>query len=117
MDNILVQKRIFDLYGEKEYTVEEVKSILEKYKEKAEVWEIGLKDYTTEDILRAIDEYWRYKNSEKKPRLAHIQAMLRVKKDDFYVSTSEDEEREKLARLAEITKEQLIKQRIEKYGC
>lgn len=116
IDNVQVQKRIFDLYGEKDYSIEEVKEILNKYQEKAKLWQEGLDKYTTSDVLNAIDEYWRFKNSEKKPRLVHIQAILNTNKIECYETNKNREEQEKLAILAEKTKEDLRKKMLEKFG-
>lgn len=116
IDFFKIQKRIFDLYAEKEYIDSEIKTILEKYKDRVKIWEDGLQQYTTEDVLKAIDEYWRFKNSDIKPRLAHIQAMLNTQKQDEVFIDCKSEDREKLARAAEITKKRLEQETINKWG-
>lgn len=116
IDFYRIQKRIFDLYAEREYSESEIKDILEKYSDRAKIWEESLQKYSTEEILRVIDEYWRFKNSEVKPRLAHIQAMLNTQKIDTYEISENKEEQEKLALQAEKTKEELRRKMIEKWG-
>ena len=116
IDSYRIQKRIFDLYAEREYSESEIKDILEKYSDRAKIWEESLQKYSTEEILRVIDEYWRFKNSEVKPRLAHIQAMLNTQKVEEYEINDRREEQEKLARQAEKTKEELRRKMLEKWG-
>ena len=117
IDNIQVQKKIFDLYGDKEYSLDDVKEIISKYQDKAQIWEDGLKNYTTEQVLSAINEYWRFKNSEKKPRVAHIQAILETNKIENLQVAPSNKEQSKLARLAELTKQRIEQEMKEKWGA
>lgn len=116
IDIYKIQKRIFDLYAEKEYSEEEVRVILQKYSERIKLWEESLQNYETSEVIKAIDEYWRFKDSQTRPRLAHIEAMLRTQKDENYIINENREKQEKLALQAEKTKEELRQKMLEKWG-
>ena len=50
--------------------------------ERVQAWEDAFKEYDLSDILDAIDNYWEYKSSKSKPSVAHIKAILNVRKAD-----------------------------------
>lgn len=114
LDEIL--KHIEDLYSNEDVDIKQIHEWIKKYPERVKTWQEGLDKYTTNDVLNAIDEYWRFKNSEKKPRLVHIQAILNTNKIECYETNPNREEQEKLAILAEKTKEDLRKKMLEKFG-
>lgn len=113
---IEILKHIEELYNKEEVSRERIKYSIEKNKEKAEDWKNKLYKYEIYDIIQAIDEYWRYKDDKERPRAAHIEAILNTKKDCEVVRCEKNEETARLARLAEVTKEELRKKTIEKWN-
>lgn len=113
---IEILKHIEDLYNKEDVSREKIKYSIEKNKEKAENWKSKLYKYEIFDILQAIDEYWRYKDDKERPKAAHIEAILNTKKDCEVVRSEKNEETARLARLAEITKEELRRKTIEKWN-
>lgn len=115
LDEIL--KRIEDLYGDEDVDIKQIQAWMKKYPDRVKAWEDGLKNYLAEDVLNAINEYWRFKNSEKKPRLVHIQAILNTNKIENLQAAPANEEQSKLARLAELTKQRIEQEVKEKWGA
>lgn len=113
---IEILKHIEDLYGQQEISKEKIKQSIEKNKERAELWETKLCKYEIYDIIQAIDEYWNYKNDKERPRVVHIEAILNTRKNCDILRVEKNEESERLAKLAEITKEQLKQKTIQKWG-
>lgn len=113
---IEILKHIEDLYGKEEFSREKIKQSIEKNKERAELWKSKLYKYEIYDIIQAIDEYWNYKDNKERPRPSHIEAILNTKKNCDIVRIEKNEETTRLARLAEITKEQLKQKTIEKWN-
>ena len=50
--------------------------------ERVQAWEDAFREYDLSDVLDAIDNYWEFKSSKSKPSVAHIKAILNVKKVD-----------------------------------
>ena len=50
--------------------------------ERVQAWEDAFREYDLSDILDAIDNYWEFKSSKSKPSVAHIKAILNVRKAD-----------------------------------
>lgn len=73
-------QHIEKLYS-KDYDENYATKLLSKNPDMVEAWSDAFKDYDLTDVLCAIDEYWNYKSSKSKPAVAHIKAMLNVKKD------------------------------------
>ena len=111
----IILKHIEDLYCNEYVDIKKIQEWIEKYPERSKVWQDGLEKYTTFDVLNAIDEYWRFKDGVNKPRLVHIQAILNTSKIDV-CETKNIEEQEKLASIAERTKELLRQQMLKKFG-
>lgn len=112
IDVLKVQKYLADMYSEKDVTEEDIKKLLEQYPERAKLWEDEFKDFETEEVLTAIRDYWKYKDSKVKPKIVHIKAML-GKREDEYV---EQKDYSELAKAAERTMEELRQKAIRKFG-
>lgn len=115
-DLVTILKHIEDLYGSEDISEHTILEWTRKYPERFKAWQDGLNRYSDEDIISVIDEYWRFKDNKIKPRLVHIQAMLNTQKIDSYEVSDDREEREKLARQAEKTKEELRRKMLERWG-
>ena len=115
MDLVKILKRIEDLYNEKDISENDIKMLIEKYPSRVEEWNKYLGNYGDEEIIQAIDEYWRFKNDKVRPKLAQLDAMIETKNRDFEINRDFSEQ-EKYYRLAEITKEQNKKTVLEKFG-
>ena len=111
IDVLKVQKYIADMYSEKDVSEEDIKKLLEQYPERAKLWEDEFKDFETEEVLTAIRDYWKYKDSKVKPKIVHIKAMMTTK--DEYV---EQKDYSELAKAAERTMELLRQKAIRKFG-
>lgn len=112
IDVLKVQKHLADLYSDRDIKEEDIKKLLDQYPEREKLWSDELKDFTTEEVIQSINEYWRYKNSEIKPKIVHIKAML-GKREEEYV---EQKDYSELARAAERTMEELRQKAIRKFG-
>lgn len=112
IDVLKVQKHLADLYSDRDITEEDIKKLLEQYPEREKLWSDELKDFTTEEVIQSINEYWRYKNSEIKPKIVHIKAMLGRREEEYI----EQKDYSKLAEAAMRTAEQLRQKAMEKYG-
>lgn len=112
IDVLKVQKYLADMYSEKDVTEEEIKKLLEQYPERANLWEEEFKDSTTEEVIIAIRDYWKYKDSKIKPKIVHIKAMMTTK--DEYAEPQKDYS--ELAKAAERTMEELRKKAEARYG-
>ena len=44
--------------------------------ERVDAWAEAFKNYDLLDVLKAVDEYWRYKDSSRRPNVQKIEAML-----------------------------------------
>jgi len=111
IDVLKVQKYLADMYSENEVSEEDIKKLLEQYPERAKLWKDEFKDCTTEEVLMAIRDYWKYKDSKVKPKIVHIKAMMTTK--DEYV---EQKDYSELAKAAERTMEELRKKAEARYG-
>ena len=116
MDLVRIIKRIEDLYNPNDISESDIGLTLSKYPDRVEEWNKSLGKYSDDEIIQAIDEYWRYKSNDTRPKIAHIQAMLKTRKEDEYVPIRKDEDQEKLAYQAELTKEKLRKEMLAKFG-
>lgn len=116
MDLVNILKHIEDLYNPEEVTEDKIIAWVDKYPERVKAWQDGLSRYDDYEIIQAIDEYWRFKESKVKPKLSHIQAILNTQKGDIMIKEDDSAERQKLARLAEKTKEELRQKMLERWG-
>lgn len=57
-----------------------------------QAWVDAFKDYDLSDVLRAIDEFWEYKNSKTKPNVAQIKAILNAHRAETIKETAEVKE-------------------------
>jgi hypothetical protein len=73
-------KHIFELYLDDEPTDDDVLVWCEKNMERYRAYEDAFKDYDTVDVLKAIDEYWRYTSNKTKPTVAKLLTMLNTNK-------------------------------------
>lgn len=112
IDVLKVQKYLADMYSEKDVTEEDIKKLLEQYPERAKLWEDEFKDFETEEVITAIRDYWKYKDSKVKPKIVHIKAMMTTK--DEYVEQQKDYY--ELAKAAERAIELAKQKAINKYG-
>lgn len=112
IDVLKVQKYLADMYSEKDVTEEEIKNLLEKYPERAKQWEEEFKDNSTEEVIAAIKEYWKYKDSKVKPKIVHLKALITTSEE--YIEPQKDYS--ELAKAAKATAERLRQEVIKKYG-
>lgn len=116
MENLTkILKHIEDLYVEEDVQEESIEKWKNKYPERVKMWEEALGNFSDGEILYAIDEYWRFKDSTKKPKLVHIQAMLTTRKREELEEIPQKDYSE-LAKAAEATAEILRQEAIKKYG-
>lgn len=115
IDVLKVQKHLADLYSQTDITEEEIQKLLKKYPDREKLWNEELKDFTTDEVIQAINEYWRYKNSEIKPKIVHIKAMLLPAKKDEVVEVK-TKDYSGLAKAAEKTAEELRRKALERFG-
>ena len=116
MDLVRIIKRIEDLYNPQDISENDIGLTLSKHPDRVDEWKKSLGNYSDDDIIQAIYEYWRYKSNDTRPKIAHIQAMLKTRKEDEYVPVRKDADQEKLAHQAELTKEKLRKEMLAKFG-
>ena len=117
MENLTkILKHIEDLYGEEDVQEESIEKWKNKYPERVKMWEEALEKFSDGEILYAIDEYWRFKDSTKKPKLVHIQAMLTTRKREELEEISQ-KDYSGLAKAAEKTAEELRRKALERFGC
>lgn len=66
-----------------------------KNSEQVKMYSAAFKEYDLSDVLKAIDDYWNFKNSKTKPTVAQILAVLNsnkeVEKDSFANVILDDE--------------------------
>lgn len=116
MENLTkILKHIEDLYAEEDVQEESIEKWKNKYPERVKMWEDALEKFSDGEILYAIDEYWRFKDSTKKPKLVHIQAMLTTRKREELEELPQ-KDYSGLAKAAEATAELLRQEAIKKYG-
>ena len=82
-------KHIFELYLDDEPTDDDVLVWCEKNMERYRAYEEAFKDYDTIDVLKAIDEYWRYTSNKTKPTVAKLLTMLNTNKAEKQTKTEE----------------------------
>lgn len=75
-----ILQHIEKLYS-KDYDEGYAIKLASKNPDMVEAWNDAFKEYDLVDVLNAIDEYWNFKSSKSKPSVAHIKALLSVKKD------------------------------------
>ena len=80
----LIIRKVAELYsfGSERKTVEEVTQLnYEKLLDKEQDWEDAFKDYDVDDVLLAINSYWRYKSDKNRPSVAQILSFLETEKE------------------------------------
>lgn len=80
----LIIKKVAELYsfGSEKKTAEEVTQVnYEKLLDKEQEWEQAFDKYDTDDVIQAINNYWRYKSDKTRPSVAQILALLQTEKD------------------------------------
>lgn len=82
-------KHIFELYLDDEPTDDDVLVWCEKNMERYRAYEEAFKDYDTIDVLKAIDEYWRYTSNKTKPTVAKLLTMLNTNKAEKQTKAEE----------------------------
>ena len=80
-------KHIFELYLDDEPTDDDILVWCEKNMERYRAYEEAFKDYDTIDVLKAIDEYWRYTSNKTKPTVAKLLTMLNTNKAEKQTKT------------------------------
>lgn len=75
-------KHIFELYDNDEPTNEDIEIWCGKNYERYLAWQEAFEHYDTVDVLKAIDEYWRYTSNKTKPTVAKLLSMLNTNKAD-----------------------------------
>lgn len=73
-------KHIFELYDNNEPTNEDIEIWCGKNFERYLAWKEAFDHYNTVDVLKAIDEYWRYTSNKTKPTVAKLLTMLNTNK-------------------------------------
>lgn len=73
-------KHIFELYDNNEPTNEDIEIWCGKNYERYLAWKEAFENYDTVDVLKAIDEYWRYSSNKTKPTVAKLLTMLNTNK-------------------------------------
>ena len=82
-------KHIFELYLDDEPTDDDILVWCEKNMERYRAYEEAFKDYDTIDVLKAIDEYWRYTSNKTKPTVAKLLTMLNTNKAEKQTKAEE----------------------------
>lgn len=80
----IIIKKVAELYsfGNERKTAEEVTQInYEKLLDKEPEWEQAFDKYDTDDVVQAINNYWRYKSDKTRPSVAQLLALLQTEKD------------------------------------
>ncbi|MBQ0114208.1 MAG: hypothetical protein KBT03_13845 [Bacteroidales bacterium] len=89
MKAIYILQHISELY-DKEPDPEKIEQLALEHPTKVNKWNDAFANYDTDEVISAIDEYWRFKSSKTKPNVSQIIAMINAK------GIKEDKEREKL---------------------
>lgn len=79
---IEIIKHINDLYTDNEFTYEMAETWCIRNNERYLAWKEAFENYDTVDVLKAIDEYWRYTSNKTKPKVSQLLAMLNTNKAD-----------------------------------
>lgn len=77
-------KKVAELYsfGNERKTVEEVTQInYEKLLDKEADWDKAFEEYEVDDVLKAVDNFWRYKSDKNRPSVAQILSFLNTEKE------------------------------------
>lgn len=77
---IEIIKHLNDLYTDVEFTYEMAQTWCLKNEERFKAWKEAFDKYDTTDVLKAIDEYWRYSSNKTKPKVSQLLAMLNTNK-------------------------------------
>ena len=80
----LIIKKVAELYsfGSEKKTAEEVTQVnYEKLLDKELEWEQAFDNYEADDVIQAINNYWRYKSDKSRPSVAQILAILQTEKE------------------------------------
>ena len=80
----LIIKKVAELYsfGSEKKTAEEVTQVnYEKLLDKEQEWEQAFDNYELDDVIQAINNYWRYKSDKSRPSVAQILAILQTEKE------------------------------------
>lgn len=80
----LIIKKVAELYsfGSEKKTAEEVTQInYEKLLDKEQEWEQAFDKYDTDDVIQAINNYWRYKSDKTRPSVSQILSFLQTEKE------------------------------------
>lgn len=80
----IIIKKVAELYsfGTEKKTAEEVTQVnYEKLLDKQQEWEQAFDKYDTDDVIQAINNYWRYKSDKTRPSVAQILAILQTEKE------------------------------------
>ena len=86
---IEIIKHINDLYTDNEFTYEMAETWCIRNKERYTAWKEAFESYDTVDVLKAIDEYWRYTSNKTKPKVSQLLAMLNTSKAEKRVQLEE----------------------------
>lgn len=77
-------KKIADLYsfGTEKKTSEEVaQQNFAKLMEKEKEWEKAFSDYETDDVILAINNFWRFKSDKTRPNVSQLLSLLQTEHD------------------------------------
>lgn len=80
----LIIKKVAELYSfcSEKKTAEEVTQVnYEKLLDKEKEWEQAFDKYDTDDVIQAINNYWRYKSDKTRPSVAQILAILQTERE------------------------------------
>lgn len=77
---IEIIKHINDLYTDNEFTYEMAETWCIRNNERYLAWKEAFENYDTTDVLKAIDEFWRYTSNKTKPKVSQLLAMLNTNK-------------------------------------
>ena len=86
---IEIIKHLNDLYTDVEFTYEMAQTWCLKNEERFKAWKEAFDKYDTTDVLKAIDEYWRYSSNKTKPKVSQLLAMLNTNKAEKQTKTEE----------------------------
>ena len=86
---IEIIKHLNDLYTDVEFTYEMTQTWCLKNVERFKAWKEAFDKYDTTDVLKAIDEYWRYSSIKTKPKVSQLLAMLNTNKAEKQTKTEE----------------------------
>lgn len=91
-------KKVAELYsfGNERKTVEEVTQInYEKLLDKEADWDKAFEEYEVDDVLQAVDNFWRFKSDKNRPSVAQILSFLNTEKEVKKIPHKEEEQRVK----------------------